>query len=54
MSPFATRAEEYGKSFVGGKTDDITIVIAQINLNGGTKSSFRNKLEVVKAGAHKF
>jgi len=31
-SPFEKRAREYGRRYQGGKSDDITIAIGQINL----------------------
>jgi hypothetical protein len=33
MSPFAKRAIQYGYRFIGGKSDDITIVVAEIQLS---------------------
>lgn len=32
MSPFAIRAGKYGYRMVGGKSDDITVIIGTVNL----------------------
>jgi len=31
--PFARRAREHGRTFCGGKTDDISVVVAVISSN---------------------
>ena len=30
MSPFSVHAKEHGKNFLGGKLDDITVIVAQV------------------------
>jgi hypothetical protein len=35
--PFARRAREAGKKFVGGKNDDISVVVAVISPRAGMK-----------------
>jgi hypothetical protein len=32
-SPFAKGAKEAGKMFMGGKSDDITVIVAKANIN---------------------
>ena len=32
MSPFAKSAQAHGYTFIGGKPDDITVIVAQVKL----------------------
>ena len=49
MSPFAERAIKYRKHYIGGKSDDITVVVAQIKLLANKYSNtkiYKNQLGV--------
>ncbi len=45
LSPFAKKAQELKKyNYIGGKKDDITVIVAQIVMNSQHHSKFSNKI----------